>query len=161
MPASPVRSLVLTLLAALALPLGPALVGASSGAAEAAAYRNAPNSYEQSILYWTNVQRKRHGVRPLTLGSCVDRYAESWGRHLASTNTFYHQSLSPIMRTCDKRAAGENLGKGNVSARRMVQLWMNSAGHRRNLLNPHYHHIGIGSVYSGGGTLYTVQDFVN
>jgi uncharacterized protein YkwD len=159
--ASPQRSLVLTVLAALALPLGPALVGASSGTADAASYRNAPSSYERSILYWTNVSRKRHGVRPLTAGSCVDRYAESWGRRLASSNAFYHQSLSPILRSCHKSAAAENLGKGSVSARRMVQLWMSSPGHRRNLLNPRYHHIGIGSVYSRGGTLYTVQDFVN
>jgi uncharacterized protein YkwD len=161
MPAVSARSIVLTLLAALALPLVPALVGATSGTAQAASYRNAPDSYERSILYWTNVNRKRHGVRPLTVASCVDRYAESWARQLASRNAFYHQGLMPIMRTCNKRAAAENIGKGNVSARRMVQLWMSSPEHRRNLLNPRYHHIGIGSVYSRGGTLYDVQDFAS
>jgi len=160
-PATPLRALVLTLIAALSLSLGPALVGASAGTAQAAAYRNAPRSYERSILYWTNVYRKRHGVRALTVGSCVDRYAESWARHLAGRNAFYHQSLSPIMRNCHKRAAAENIGKGTVSAKRMVRMWMDSPGHRRNLLNPRYHHLGIGSVYSRGGTLYNVQDFVS
>ena len=155
-----VRSLASCLVLALGAFIVPGVSG-SPGAAASAAYRNAPASYEASILYWTNVQRKRHGVRPLTAGACVDRYAESWARHLASRNTFSHQRLAPIMRTCHKSRAAENLGKGRVSAKRMVEMWMHSSGHRRNLLNPHYRHVVIGSVYSSGGTLYTVQDFAN
>jgi uncharacterized protein YkwD len=155
------RTLFSLLVLTLAALLGPSAVTAPDAANAAAAYRNAPSSYEANILYWTNVQRRQHGVRPLTAGSCADRYAESWARHLASRNAFYHQSLTPILRTCDKRAAAENIGKGTVSAKRMVTLWMSSPDHRRNLLNPRYHHLGIGSVYSRGGTLYNVQDFVN
>jgi uncharacterized protein YkwD len=157
------RTTVRSLASCLVLTLGAVIVpgmSGSPGAAASAAYRNAPASYEASILYWTNVQRKKHGVRPLTAGACVERYAESWARHLGSRNVYRHQRLGPIMRNCHKNRAAENIGRGRVSAKRMVSMWMHSSGHRKNLLNPRYRHLGIGSVYAGGGTLYTVQDFV-
>ena len=159
MPRTPVRSLASCLVLTLGALIVPGVIG-SPGAAASAAYRNAPASYEASVLYWTNVHRKRHGVRPLTAGSCVERYAESWARHLGSRNVYRHQRLGPIMRNCHKNRAAENIGRGRVSAKRMVSMWMHSSGHRKNLLNPRYRHLGVGSVYSGG-RLYTVQDFVS
>jgi uncharacterized protein YkwD len=159
------RGLAALALSALALAslawCAPATLGtsAATGTAAAAGYRNASASYESKILYWTNVHRRAHDVRPLRAGTCVDRYAESWGRHLASTSSFQHQSLTPILRGCSARTAGENIAWGNVSARGTVARWMRSPGHRRNLLSRSFARLGVGAAYSGSGRLYTVQDF--
>ena len=152
------RGLAATLVLAASAWTAPAAL-TSQAATGAARYRNASDSFESQILYWTNVQRRAHGVRAVRSGSCVDRYAESWGRHLAGTGSFYHQSLSPIMRGCSARTAGENLAVGTLSARRTVALWMSSPEHRRNLLNGSFTRLGVGGAYSSRGRLYTVQDF--
>lgn len=156
---TPARGVAATLLLAVTAWGAPAVLGAPTSSGTAAGYRNASTTYEARILHWTNVQRRAHGVRPVRAGSCPDRYAEAWGRHLAGTGSFYHQSLTPFLRTCRAHAAGENLGLGNVSARRMVRMWMHSPLHRRNLLSRSFTRLGVGAAYSSGGRLYTVQDF--
>ena len=163
MPTKILRAALCAIALTLAAVVAPAGIAAPVAASSAApSYTNASQTYESHVLYYTNLARKRHGVRPLSASApCVDGYAEAWGRHLAVLNAFYHQSLTPILNTCGARAVAENLGKGNVTAQRMVAMWMASPDHRRNLLNPRYSRIGIAGVYSNGGTLYTVQDFRN
>jgi uncharacterized protein YkwD len=160
MPYPSLRGLAATLLVATSAWAAPATLGAPSTIGSAAgSYRNAPASYESQVLYWTNVQRRSRGIRPLRAGSCVDRYAESWARHLAATTSFYHQLMRPILSSCHRHSVAENIGRGNVSARRMVGLWMHSPDHRHNLLSRSSTRLGVGSVYSPRGQLYTVQDF--
>jgi uncharacterized protein YkwD len=79
---------------------------------------------------------------------------------MARTGTFAHQSLSPIMTGCAARGAGENIAYGNVTADAMMTMWMNSPGHRANILNGSFTHIGIGAVKTSSGRWYGVQDFV-
>jgi uncharacterized protein YkwD len=64
------------------------------------------------------------------------------------------------MSACSARRAGENIAYGNVSADAMMTMWMNSPGHRANILNGAYTHIGIGAVQSASGRWYGVQDFI-
>lgn len=159
-PAAIVLAALVVLVGAALTWVTPATLGTPAATGTAAdGYRNASASYESKILYWTNVHRRAHGVRPLRAGACVDGYAESWGRHLARTNTFQHQGMAPILRGCSARTAGENIAWGNVSARRTVARWMGSPGHRRNLLSRSFTRLGVGAAYSGSGRLYTVQDF--
>lgn len=54
---------------------------------------------------------------------------------------------------------GENIAMGYPTAEAVMDGWMNSDGHRKNILNSDFTKIGIG-VYSSGGTLYWVQLFV-
>lgn len=129
-----------------------------TAASAAAAYTSAPTSFEDRIVYWTNVKRKRHGRRPLEKRECIDRYAESWARHLAGAGRFHHQDVTRMFECRGVRVAGENLARGRMSARRTVNAWMASGAHRRNLLKRRYTHIGVGSYYSGAdGRLYTSQ----
>ena len=79
---------------------------------------------------------------------------------MASTGNFSHQSLSPIMSACSARGAGENIAYGNVSADQMMTMWMNSSGHRANILNASYTAIGIAAVTDSSGRWYGVQDFI-
>ena len=48
---------------------------------------------------------------------------------------------------------------GVKNASRVVTAWMNSAGHRANIMNPNYVHIGIGNLQNSAGTQYWVQIF--
>jgi uncharacterized protein YkwD len=78
---------------------------------------------------------------------------------MAATNTLVHQSLSPMLR-CPARTAGENIAYGNVSADQMMTMWMNSPGHRANILNPSFTRIGVGAVRTSSGRWWATQDFV-
>jgi uncharacterized protein YkwD len=118
------------------------------------------SAYESRILVLVNSERAKQGLRSLTLVSCADGFANSWAATLAQTGNFVHQSLSPIMTGCSARGAGENIAYGNVSADAMMTMWMDSPGHRANILNASYTGIGIGALETSSGRWYGVQDFI-
>ncbi|MFR8164768.1 MAG: CAP domain-containing protein [Enterocloster sp.] len=59
------------------------------------------------------------------------------------------------------RVSGENIAYGQRSAEQVMDVWMNSAGHRANILNPGYSRIGIGHVKDSRGVDHWVQLFLN
>jgi uncharacterized protein YkwD len=140
-------------------PLKPTLP-APKPASPAPAPATAQSAYESRILVLVNAERAKAGLRPLAMTGCADTYANNWAATMARTGTFAHQSLSPIMSACSASRAGENIAYGNVTADAMMTMWMNSPGHRANILNGAYTHIGIGAVKSANGRWYGVQDFV-
>ena len=111
--------------------------------------------YERRLLHWTNVQRQRHGRRPVRANRCADRYAEGWTRHMARTGRFEHRDQRVVMRGCDATAAGEVIARGHVTPRRMVRMWMGSDGHRAILLSRRFRLIGIGARHTSNGWLAT------
>ena len=117
-------------------------------------------SYAQRVLDATNRERTSRGLRALSFSVCADGYANTWARALSVAGSLSHQSLSPILVTCGARSVGENVAYGNVSAEEMVAMWMNSAGHRANILNAGFTHIGIGDVTTSTGRVYGVQVFL-
>lgn len=118
-------------------------------------------SYADRVLAATNKERTSRGLRALSLSACAGGYADSWATALSVAGTLSHQSLSPILVTCKARSVGENVAYGNVSAEEMVRMWMDSAGHRANILNPGFTHIGIGDVTTSTGRVYGVQVFLS
>lgn len=134
---------------------------APAGASDAEVYAVA-SSYDEKVLYWTNVARRNHGLRALRMGSCLDGYAERWTRRMAARDVFAHQELGPIMRDCRLSAAGENIAchSGGLTPRQVVRMWMDSPGHRANILNRRYRRIGIAAWRSADtGRIYVTQDF--
>jgi uncharacterized protein YkwD len=78
-------------------------------------------------------------------------FANNWASHLARTNTFYHQSMYPILRRCPRATvAAENLARGNVGPSAIVAAWMASPGHRANILDGRLNRIGVCAVYARG-----------
>lgn len=57
-------------------------------------------------------------------------------------------------------AAGENIAYGQPTAQAVMDAWMNSPGHRANILNSSYTQIGVGAVADNNGTIYWTQDFI-
>lgn len=117
-------------------------------------------SYADRVLTLTNAQRTSRGLRALAFSSCADRFADTWAGTLAGTGTLAHQPLTPILTTCRATGVGENVAYGNVTPEQLVTMWMNSSGHRANILKSSFTHIGIGAVTASGGRVYGVQVFL-
>jgi uncharacterized protein YkwD len=142
-----------------------ALVGfapALTPAAHAATAQPAPRvTYASEVLRLTNVARGHHHLAPLKPAICADRYAATWTRHLAALRTLGHQDLGPIMRSCKASMVGENVAYGNLTPRQLVTLWIESPGHRANMLNPKYTHMGVAAVRTMSDLrVYATEDFV-
>ena len=120
---------------------------------------SATDAYEARILVLVNQERAGAGLSPLTASSCADGFAESWAPVLQANRALSHQSLGPILTACHSRTAGENVAYGNVTADQMMAMWMNSPGHRANILSPRFTAIGIAAVTDATGRWYGVQDF--
>ena len=126
------------------------------------------NQLEAAIHKYTNAQRRAQGRRAVVRGPCVDRYAEGWATHLASTGQFYHRSWRTIVRHCHKSYASENIAwylapgaSADTLARKIVQMWMNSPGHRVNLLSSRARVMGVGAAKSRNGRWFVVQNFAS
>jgi uncharacterized YkwD family protein len=125
-----------------------------------------PAAAEQQMLELVNRERAANGLRPLAADPELTRLARLKSQDMITLNYFDHQSPtygSPfdMMRAAGVsfRLAGENLaGAGTVTAAHTAL--MNSPGHRANILNPGYTHIGIGTGVSGRFGLVFTQLFV-
>jgi uncharacterized protein YkwD len=106
----------------------------------------------------SDADRRAHGVRPVHTDTRLYRAAIRHSRDMVAMRYFAHESRSGArfssriahtgwMNGRGRWAVGENLGWGSATQatpRSIVAAWMNSAGHRKNLLDPRYHVIGIG-----------------
>ena len=116
--------------------------------------------YERRVRHWVNRQRTHRHLPKLRYASCTDSVAERWGRYLARNDAFRHQSMTRVLRRCHARWAGETLGRGSVTPRRLVRMWMRSTPHRRILLSRKPGRIGIGSYRTAHGGWVTAADFM-
>jgi len=117
-------------------------------------------TYESRVLAATNVERVRAGLRPLAASGCAAGYAERWASRLAVLGALSHQSMSTLLTGCAARGVGENVAFGQVTPEQMVAMWMASPGHRANLLNASFTHLGVGALTQSSGRTYGVQVFL-
>ena len=117
-------------------------------------------TYEQKVQYWVNAVRRHHGLRALKLATCTDNVAEHWSSYLASTDSFYHQSMTKVMYKCNAYYAGETLGRGSIKPQTLVTMWMHSAPHRHVLMSRSPNRIGIGSTPNARGEWVTCANFM-
>ncbi|NLB82227.1 MAG: SafA/ExsA family spore coat assembly protein [Clostridiaceae bacterium] len=108
-------------------------------------------SYEMEVVRLVNVQRSNNGLRALTNNWELQRVAQYKARDLTDRNYFSHNSPvygSPfdMMKNFGIRysSAGENIAKGQRTPKEVMNAWMNSQGHRANILNANYTQIGVG-----------------
>ena len=157
------RRVIVTLLATLTALAGMAIPATIAAApAHAGSSRAMPADFDTQVIYWTNVERKKRGLRPLVAHSCVDRFGSRHTNRLAVGDRFYHQALRPVLRQCKMRTAGENLAyrSPSLSPREVVTMWMKSPGHRSNLLAKKYRFIGVDAYQSSKtGRIYAGQVF--
>ncbi len=124
-----------------------------------------------SIIYWTNQARKENGnLPPLTENKVLNGTATAKTNDLFAKSYFEHTSPSGVTVATQAQGAGyeyimigENLALGNfASGEAIVDAWMNSPGHRANILNDRYTEIGIGvsqGTYQGRTVWIATQHF--
>ena len=122
-------------------------------------------TYAQQILTLVNNERAKEGLSPLTLSSEVSRVAQAKAEDMKNNNYFSHTSPtygSPFDMLkkfgVSYRTAGENIAKGQKTPQAVVSAWMNSPGHRANIMNKNFTKLGVG--YTGGSSPYWVQMFI-
>ncbi len=121
-------------------------------------------SYEEEVVRLVNAERAKNGLKPLTHDWELSRVARYKSQDMKDNGYFSHTSPvygSPFQMMkkfgISYRTAGENIARGQATPQAVVNAWMNSAGHRANILNASFTHIGIGYVASGR---YWTQMFV-
>ncbi|NLK71452.1 MAG: SafA/ExsA family spore coat assembly protein [Clostridiales bacterium] len=124
-------------------------------------------AFEQEVIRLVNEERAKAGLKPLTENWELSRVARFKSEDMATKKYFSHTSPtygSPftMMKNFGIRYsyAGENIAYGQKSAAEVMKGWMNSPGHRQNILNSNYTQIGVGYVQNSNGTPYWTQMFI-
>ncbi|MFC4402186.1 CAP domain-containing protein [Gracilibacillus xinjiangensis] len=114
------------------------------------------SQFEQQVVTLTNQERQKQGLSPLEADKELSKVARAKSQDMATNGYFSHNSPtygSPfdMMKQfgVSYRTAGENIAKGQRTPQEVVNAWMNSEGHRANILNPEFTHIGVGYVENG------------
>lgn len=122
---------------------------------------------EQEVLRLVNVERANAGLPALTYNWEAARVARYKSQDMIDKGYFAHQSPtygSPfqMMESFGLRfsAAAENIVKGQRTPAEVMNAWMNSAGHRANILSRNVTQIGVGAAKAKNGTLYWTQMFL-
>lgn len=122
-------------------------------------------SFEQEVVRLVNEIRTENGLKPLSHHWELSRVARYKSQDMRDNRYFSH--TSPVYGTpfqmikdfgISYRRAGENIAHGYTTPQAVVNGWMNSSGHRANILDSRYTHIGVGYVASGH---YWTQMFIS
>lgn len=114
------------------------------------------STIESRVIELTNAERRKAGLPALQADTQLSNVAREKSRDMQTKGYFSHTSPtygSPFDMMRDfgitYQSAGENIAKGQRTPEEVVQAWMNSEGHRKNILSGNYSHIGVGYVESG------------
>lgn len=128
----------------------------------AASFARIQKERAAEVVELVNVERAQAGLKPLVVHTNLTTMAKNKAIDMFKNNYFSHTSPkygSPFdmmdLYNITYRYAGENIAKGQRSAKEVVDAWMKSPGHKANILNENYGLIGVG-YYNG----YWVQAFI-
>ena len=117
---------------------------------------NEQQAVEEQVVTLVNEERAKEGLAPLQIDWELARVAKMKSQDMYDNKYFSHTSPtygSPfdMMKQfgISYKSAGENIAKGQTSAQQVVDAWMNSEGHRANIMDTKFTHIGVGYVESG------------
>jgi uncharacterized protein YkwD len=109
------------------------------------------HAIEARVIEKTNSQRIRHGLPPLAVDPTLVRSARQHAAWMTNNQSMVHTN-QPV---------AENIAMGQNSSAEVINAWMNSSGHRANILNPAYKRIGVAAYVTPGGTIYWCQQFLH
>ncbi|MGB3200222.1 MAG: CAP domain-containing protein [Nodosilinea sp.] len=119
----------------------------------------------QDLLRLVNAERQRANVSPLVLNEKLATAAQRHSQDMATSRRMSHTGSdgSTMRSRIDATqyawsTIGENVAMGQPTAAAVMTAWMNSPGHRQNILNPAFTELGVGQA-TGGGRLYWTQLF--
>jgi uncharacterized protein YkwD len=148
-------------------PAGPTATGATPATARTTARPLSGNSsYEAQVVTLVNQQRSAAGCAALTVDSRLTAAARGHSQDMAQRNYFDHntpEGVTPWTRITNAgyhfSTAAENIAEGQPTPAAVMDAWMNSPGHRANILNCALRNIGVGLAYNARHTPYWTQDF--
>ncbi len=104
---------------------------------------------EANIVMYTNQERVRHGLPPLEVDKKLMKSAREHAAWMTRNQSMVHTS----------RPVAENIAMGQPHSSDAVGAWMNSSGHRANILNSRHSRIGVAAYRTASGTIYWCQQF--
>lgn len=113
----------------------------------------------QQILNNTNAERVKAGFKPLTLSPGMSKISQTWTQKMAWDNNYAHNPSFAREMPRSLTGQAENIAAGYPTSE-VVQAWMDSAGHRQNILG-NYTHIGIGYWVDDSGQTWFTQNFAS
>ncbi len=123
------------------------------------------SEFAQEVLELVNIEREKAGVRPLKLSDDLTELANIRAEEIVEV--FSHtrpdgRSCFSILSGINYRTCAENIAAGSATPEKVVEQWMNSAGHRANILNGAYRYLGVGYTYDEDAMYehYWVQLFI-
>ncbi|MFH5823822.1 CAP domain-containing protein [Georgenia sp. AZ-5] len=151
--------------AAVAVPLG--MAGAAPATAAPAPAVVAPSAMaalEAEVFEQINAYRVQQGVAPLARSASIDEVARSWSENQAAQGRMFHNPSYGDQMPAGARAWAENVAYLNgYSVEQMAEVfvdgWINSDGHRRNILDADMTHTGVGIAQNADGDVYATQNF--
>lgn len=122
---------------------------------------------ETEVVRLVNAERSKAGQPALTENTELSNVARTKSEDFVNNNYFSHNSPtygSPFEMLesfgISFTAAAENIASGQKTASEVMNSWMNSSGHRANILSPTYNQIGVGVARDNNGSLYWTQMFI-
>ena len=123
--------------------------------------------YQQEVVNLVNKERAKYGLSALKSNSSLANVATIKSQDMVNKNYFSHTSPtygSPfdMMKQfgISYKTAGENIAMGQKTPSEVVTAWMNSEGHRKNILSSSFTQIGVGVAKNANGQLYWTQMFI-
>lgn len=127
----------------------------------------AVSSYASEVADIVNQERTSQDLSPLSYDSQLAELAQKKAEDMAENGYFSHQSPTygsafDMMNEAgiSYRSAGENIARGQRTPEAVMDSWMNSSGHRANILSSSYSSVGVGYAEDENGTAYWVQMFL-
>lgn len=123
-------------------------------------------SYKQEVLRLVNIERAKEGLGSLCMDSQLSKVAQLKSQDMIDNDYFAHNS--PVYGTpfemmkshgITYRIAGENIAMGHSTPQEVVNGWMNSEGHRKNIMNARFTNLGMGIAQAKSGRIYWTQMF--
>ncbi|MEU2542910.1 CAP domain-containing protein [Streptomyces iakyrus] len=137
----------------------------SGGGAGSASGGGAGGGPEAQVLALVNKERAAAGCSPVTANDRLERAADDYSDVMASSGVMSHTGPDGSTMTTRVEAAGyrwstlgENIARGQADAASVMTSWMNSPGHRANILNCSFKELGVGVHFGDGGPWWT-QNF--
>ena len=106
---------------------------------------------EKMLLEATNAERARYGRAPLEIDMNLVTTSRRHSAWMASRNSLQH----------GRYPVAENIATGQATVAEALRSWMNSSGHRANILNSGYRKLGVAGYVGSNGRIYWTQQFTN
>ncbi|MDL2307763.1 CAP domain-containing protein [Desulfovibrio sp. OttesenSCG-928-C06] len=124
-------------------------------------------AFRKEVLSLTNAERAKHGLAALKSDTALDKVGDARagellryydGEHLRPDKRKWSTILAEYK--ISWKYCGENISRGQKTPKEAVTGWMNSPGHKANILNKNYTHLGVGVRMTSNGDLYWSQNFI-